>query len=122
MKKLVIFLMLMLSMITYSQDYIRIGKNKKEILKEFRNTKTQKGFEMVLVNIKGNEVLYTFDNFNICDQTTIVSKDNETADRFKLYYDSKSFKINNVNILADYKIDYTFFLNTDKNMFLYLED
>lgn len=120
MKRILIFLafVLSLSISTYSQDYVRIGRERSEILKEFKGynptTITENGFNVVKVIIKGDEILYLFDELNYCDHITIISKDFNTAVEFEKFYKLKYYRIgvNEQDVLN--QIDYTIFLNTDR--------
>ena len=119
MKRILVFLVLVLSLSlsTYSQDYVRIGRERSEVLKEFKGynpTKiTEKGFEMIKVIVNGNEILYLFDEFGYCDHTTVVSKDFNTAVQFEKFYKLKYYHLG-INNDGLNQIDYYIFLNSDK--------
>ena len=124
MKKILIFLALVLSLSlsTYSQDYVRIGRERSEILKEFKGYNpsqlTEKGFILVKVNIKGNILIYLFDDLGYCEYTMVVTKNFNTALEYSKYY---NLKYHHLNKHKDYNdIDYDIFLNTDKkNVFTF---
>lgn len=119
MKKILIFLtfMLSLSLSTYSQDYVRIGRERSEILKEFKGYNptiiTEKGFNIIKVIIKGNEIIYLFDELNYCDHTTVITKDFNTAIQFEKFYVLKYYSFGKNEDWLN-QIDYTIFLNNDK--------
>lgn len=119
MKRILIFLafVLSLSLSTYSQDYVRIGRERSEILKELKgynpSQMTIKGFNLIKVVINGNEVIYLFDEFDYCDHTSVITKDFNTAIAFEKFYELKYHHLGNTNDGRN-QIVYDVFLNTDK--------
>jgi len=122
MKKILVFLamLLSLSISTYSQDYERIGREKNEVMKEFKGFKIttmndKNHTSMMLVNVRGNVIIYTFDERGYCDHTSVVTKDFQTAKSFEYYYLTKYIHLNGNTREEKGDVTYSVFLNCDNN-------